>query len=453
MSGDRITLEVKERGADQLGTRNVKRLRRQGLIPGVLYGKANKAFVVGERELRVALTGPSGLHAIVDVVIEGQKTPHHAVLKDYQQHPVRGTITHVDFHEVRLDQPIQATVVVQLVGEAPGSKVGGVVQQVARELHVEALPADIPEHIEVDVSSLELGDTLRLQDVPAIAGVTFLDDAADTVIANCSSPRGLTEAEEAADEALAAEASAESAAAAEAETLQQTRSNPCPSSGEASPPRRWTCSWSASAIPAGSTQRDRHNVGFMVVDELARRHDGSFRGKFSGQIAEIRIDGRRLGLLEPDTYMNESGRSVQPAVAFYKAPLENLLVVHDEVDLGVGRLQARLGGGLAGHNGLRSIAGRLGSPEFLRLRVGVGRPARGDPRDVADFVLAPFAPGEDESSTRHASRGRRRVARRRRPRRDAALVQLSPRTSQRGRGDLGCAVPRAARGSAAVVGS
>ena len=314
----------------------------------------------------------------------------------------------------------------QLVGEAPGAKVGGVVQQVARELHVEALPADIPEHIEVDISSLELGDTLRLQDVAAIAGVTFLDDAADTVIANCSSPRGLTEAEEAADEALAAEASAESAAAAEgAKTLQQKRSNPCPSSGEANRPRRWTCSWSASAIPVAKHARDRHNVGFMVVDELARRHDGSFRGKFSGHIAEIRIDGRRLGLLKPDTYMNDSGRSVQPAVAFYKAPLENLLVVHDEVDLAVGRLQARLGGGLAGHNGLRSIAGRLGSPEFLRLRVGVGRPGRGDPRDVADFVLVAVCAGGGRGRARHACGGRGRVARRRRSRRDAARVQLS----------------------------
>ena len=150
--------------------------------------------------------------------------------------------------------------------------------------------------------------------------------------------------------------------------------------------------------PGRKHARDRHNVGFMVVDELARRHDGSFRGKFSGHIAEIRSDGHRLGLFKPDTYMNDSGRSVQPAVAFYKAPLEALLVVHDEVDLAVGRLQARLGGGLAGHNGLRSIAGRLGSPEFLRLRVGVGRPGRGDPRDVADFVLSPFAPDEDEAA-------------------------------------------------------
>ena len=217
VSGDRITLEVQERGSDQLGTRNTKRLRRQGLIPGVLYGKANTAFVVGERELRIALTGPSGLHAIVDVVIEGAKAPHHAVLKEYQQHPVRGTITHVDFHEVRLDQPIQATVAVQLIGESPGAKVGGVVSQVARELHVEALPSAIPEHIEVDLSKLELGDSLRLQDVATIAGVTFLDDA-QTVIANCSSPRGLTEEEEAAETALAAEASAESAAEAEPAT-------------------------------------------------------------------------------------------------------------------------------------------------------------------------------------------------------------------------------------------
>jgi len=147
--------------------------------------------------------------------------------------------------------------------------------------------------------------------------------------------------------------------------------------------------------PGRRHERDRHNAGFMVVDELARRHGGSFKGKFSGHLAELRIGDRRLALLKPDTYMNESGRSVQPATAFYKTPLESLLVVHDEVDLDVGRLQARLGGGLAGHNGLRSIAGRLGSPEFLRLRVGVGRPGRGDPRDVADFVLAPFAPEED----------------------------------------------------------
>jgi peptidyl-tRNA hydrolase, PTH1 family len=150
--------------------------------------------------------------------------------------------------------------------------------------------------------------------------------------------------------------------------------------------------------PGQRYERDRHNVGFMVVDELARRHGATFKGKFSGYLAEARVAGARLALVKPDTYMNDSGRCVQPAVAFYKTPLESLLVVHDEVDLDLGRLQARLGGGLAGHNGLRSIAARLGSPDFLRLRVGVGRPGRGDPRDVADFVLAPFAPEEDAAA-------------------------------------------------------
>ena len=102
-----------------------------------------------------------------------------------------------------------------------------------------------------------------------------------------------------------------------------------------------------------------------------------------------------MALLKPETYMNESGRSVAPARGFFKVPLEQVLVVHDEVDLETGRLQARLGGGLAGHNGLRSIAKAVGSPEFLRLRVGVGRPGRGDPRPVADYVLSGFDAADD----------------------------------------------------------
>jgi peptidyl-tRNA hydrolase, PTH1 family len=139
----------------------------------------------------------------------------------------------------------------------------------------------------------------------------------------------------------------------------------------------------------------RHNVGFMVAEELARRHGGSWRAKFSGDLAEMRLDGLRLAVLKPQTYMNESGRSVGAAVRFFKVEPEALLVVHDEVDLEPGRLQARLGGGLAGHNGLRSVAQHLGTPEFARLRIGVGRPERGDPRPVADFVLSPFSPEVD----------------------------------------------------------
>ena len=139
----------------------------------------------------------------------------------------------------------------------------------------------------------------------------------------------------------------------------------------------------------------RHNVGFLVCDELARRYGVTFRSKFSGELAEARVDGRRVALLKPQTYVNESGRSVGAAARFFKVEPERLLVVHDEVDLEPSRLQARAGGGLAGHNGLRSIAQHLKTQEFLRLRVGVGRPERGDPRPVADFVLSAFPPEAD----------------------------------------------------------
>ena len=147
--------------------------------------------------------------------------------------------------------------------------------------------------------------------------------------------------------------------------------------------------------PGREYEQTRHNVGWLVADELARRHGGSFRSKFSGRVTEVRLGDLRLALLKPETYMNESGRSVGAAARFYKVPSEQTLLVHDDVDLEEGRLQARLGGGLAGHNGLRSIAQHLGTNDFLRLRIGVGRPGRGDPRPVADYVLSPFEPHVD----------------------------------------------------------
>jgi PTH1 family peptidyl-tRNA hydrolase len=147
--------------------------------------------------------------------------------------------------------------------------------------------------------------------------------------------------------------------------------------------------------PGREYERNRHNVGFMVAEELARRHGGSWRSKFSGWLAEVRVDEHRVALLKPDTYMNESGRSVSAAARFFKLEPDAILVVHDESDLEAGRLQARRGGGLAGHNGLRSVAAALGTPEFLRLRVGVGRPGRGDRRPLADWVLSDFEAHED----------------------------------------------------------
>ena len=147
--------------------------------------------------------------------------------------------------------------------------------------------------------------------------------------------------------------------------------------------------------PGREHEHDRHNAGWLVLDELGRRLDARWRGKFSGQLAEVRLEGLRLALLKPETYMNLVGGSVAAATRCFKVEPDRLLIVHDDVDLEAGRLQARAGGGLAGHNGLRSLAKALGTQDFLRLRIGVGRPGRGDPRSVADYVLSSFEPEDD----------------------------------------------------------
>ncbi len=193
MAGERIRLEVQER--ERPGTRESRRLRRAGMIPGVLYGRGRPhAIAVPERELRRVLTGGHGLHAILDVVLAGQTTTHSSILKDYQTDPIRGKIEHFDLQEVRLDQAIQSAVVVELVGESVGAKAGGVLSQVTREVRVEALPLEVPDRLELDVSAMEIGDALRLSDLPAREGVTFLDDP-ETVLATVTVPTKVEEPE------------------------------------------------------------------------------------------------------------------------------------------------------------------------------------------------------------------------------------------------------------------
>jgi large subunit ribosomal protein L25 len=199
MAGERIRLEVKER--EQSGSSDSRRLRKAGMIPGVLYGRGHKPhpITVSERELRRVLTGSAGLHAILDVVLEGQKATHSSILKDYQVDPIRGKIDHFDLQEVRLDQSIQTSVVVELVGESVGAKAGGVLSQVAREVRVEALPLEVPERLELDVTAMEIGDSLRLTDLSAPEGVALLDDP-ETVLATVTVPTRVEEPEEEVEE-------------------------------------------------------------------------------------------------------------------------------------------------------------------------------------------------------------------------------------------------------------
>jgi large subunit ribosomal protein L25 len=188
MAGERTKLTVSQR--TRLGSPETRRLRKQGLVPGVLYGRDEPiAICVEERELRRALTGAGGLHSILDVQVDGTGKSHASILKDYQVDKVRGFVTHVDLQEVRLDQTIHATVTVTLVGgdEAPGVREGGVLSQPLRELSVEALPLEVPEHIDLDVSHMATGDTLRVADVQLTEGVVLLDDP-ETVVATVTAP-------------------------------------------------------------------------------------------------------------------------------------------------------------------------------------------------------------------------------------------------------------------------
>jgi large subunit ribosomal protein L25 len=187
VASERVKLQVQERS--ERGSAAIRRLRRQGLVPGIIYGGAFEAlaFAVPEADLRHALTGAHGGHAILDVVVGDEKKPHSAILKDYQREPIRGGLLHVDLQVIRLDQAIQSSVTIVLVGESPGAKAGGVVTPSARELNVEALPAQIPDQIEVDVSELDIGDLLHLSDLTPPEGVVFLDDA-DTLLVSVTLP-------------------------------------------------------------------------------------------------------------------------------------------------------------------------------------------------------------------------------------------------------------------------
>jgi large subunit ribosomal protein L25 len=209
MAGERTKLVVTQR--ERRGSAESRRLRKEGLVPGVLYGNGEPvAISIAERELRRALTGASGLHSILDVEIDGKGETHASILKEYQVDPVRGGVTHVDLQEVRLDRTIEASVSVQLLGgdDAPGVREGGVLSQPLREVTVEALPLEVPEHLDLDVSGMDIGGTLRISDLIAPEGVTLLDDP-EMVVATVTAPTKVVEPEPTEEELAALEAEAE----------------------------------------------------------------------------------------------------------------------------------------------------------------------------------------------------------------------------------------------------
>jgi large subunit ribosomal protein L25 len=212
MADQNTKLDVHAREAAH--SRETRRLRRAGQIPGVLYGGGDSpvAFAVNERTLRHALAAKG---AVLELTIDGgSSTP--AVLKDAQRHPVRGELMHVDLLRVDLNVAIQSPVTVELIGadEAPGVVEGGILEHVTREVTVEALPNDIPETIQVDVSKLEMNGTFALADATAPAGITFVDDPETTILASITPPSVSTESDDAVETETAVVGESSGAAAA-----------------------------------------------------------------------------------------------------------------------------------------------------------------------------------------------------------------------------------------------
>jgi large subunit ribosomal protein L25 len=214
---DKVSLVVQKR--DVTGTRNAKRLRKSGLIPGVLYGHGKAATVISvdPHALRAALSTNAGTHAVLEVTYEGQKSSHHAIVKELELDRVKSTIIHIDLQEIRLDETIETTVTVNFIGEAKGVKTGGMLDESTREINVRGLVTAIPEHFELDISDLDVNDTAKISDLVAPEGIEILDEP-DQVICSVLPPRKVEEeVEEGAEAALG-----EGAEAAEPEMVGKT---------------------------------------------------------------------------------------------------------------------------------------------------------------------------------------------------------------------------------------
>jgi large subunit ribosomal protein L25 len=198
------------------GTKDAKALRLAGDVPGVIYSATSEteSIVVSVRDLRHALS-EAGVHSVFDVSIDG-KTDRPVLIKEFQLDPVRDRVIHVDLHEIRLDQKINTSIPVHIEGHAEGVNMGGALSQPTHEVHVEALPADLVEAITVDVSELEIGQSIRLSDVTPPNGVTFTDDLEGTILATIAAPVSEEELKTESELEAEAEAEAEAAAAAEA---------------------------------------------------------------------------------------------------------------------------------------------------------------------------------------------------------------------------------------------
>ena len=370
-----------------LGSRSSRRLLRDGKVPAVVYGLDRDTLSVAVEwpDLRAALTTEAGLNALITLAVDGDEDL--TIVKDLQRDPVRRDVVHVDFLRVSRDVEIEVEVPIVLEGHAEKvEREDGTISHLLFSLAVYAKPGSIPNELTVDVTEMELHDSIRVADLSLPSGVrTEVDE--DEVVVSAQISRETIEVAEEEELIEALDELAEAAAEGGDEGGGDDSGDD--DSSEDSPVRRRGARGERRGTPAdllvvglANPGRDyegtRHNVGAEAVGILAERHGARLKGLrgVPATIDEVVVDGHRLALAVPTTYMNESGLAVRALVRRFgiEDDLARLVVIHDELDLPPGRVKVKVGGGLAGNNGLKSIRDQLHSTDFLRIRIGVGKP-------------------------------------------------------------------------------
>ena len=383
------------------GKGHSKRLRREGLIPAVAYskGQAAESISVAPKAIETALKSTHGKNAVIELNVEGKKTLT-VMLREHTYHPLTRELFHADFVHVTLGEPVDVVVPLTASGKAAGVTAGGTLRMVYRSLPIRCAPEAIPVKIDHDITALGLNEAVKASALKLPAGVKVrLPD--DQTVINIVAPE--KEREEEAAAATPAAAAAPAAAAKKDDKAAPAKKDEKKKLFFArlerrEGPRLAGLFFFVRAMhlvvglgnPGREYEATRHNIGFVVVDELARRASVvAFTKKFSAEQGRGRLRGGEVVLLKPQTFMNLSGQAVQPAAAFFKVEAPAVVVVHDELDLPFAEVRVKVGGGHAGHNGLRDIIARLGA-DFVRVRVGVGKAPPSFRGDTADWVLSSF---------------------------------------------------------------